>query len=169
LPHALDEIQSTMPNYRINLRHDLSRNIQIAIQQGKIDLGIVVNAIPSPDLVIKKVATDDVCVWQGRERKNNKVFCNLDLIQTQVILRKWKDKPNELIHTDSLELIVRFTRQGLGFGIIPTRVVELQGAKLNLISQSPIYKDTISVVYRPEFGKNPVERFFVEAVKRSLS
>ncbi len=168
LPQALQELQNHVPDYRINLRHDFSRNIQTQIQQGQIDLGIVVNVAPSPDLIIKPVAKDEVCVWKSKDNVENKIFCNLELIQTQVILRKWKNKPHNIVHTNSLELIVRLTNQGLGLGIIPSRAVEVMQAKLQQVPNLPTFKDSISIVYRPEFGKNSTEKFFIEAVRKSL-
>lgn len=172
LPKAFRLIQKENPWYQVRLHHDLSRNIQLAVQQGQIDIGIVVNAVPVPDLIIKPLAKDEVCIWHSdRHGKNNfdKIFCNLSLFQTQTILRKWKEKPTNLVDTDSLELIARFVNDGLGYGIIPERMVNLLGLKsCKKLVKAPTFHDVISLVYRPEFGKQIVEKRIVENLKLSV-
>ena len=173
LPTAFRLIQNENPNCQIQLHHDLSRNIQMEVQRGKIDVGIVVNPLPSPDLVIKQLARDEVCVWQTKKTQTarfDKVFCSLDLLQTQSILRKWKIKPSQIINTDNLELIARFINEGLGYGIIPARAIALLEMKnCEKVAGTPIFQDTISILYRPEFGKHPEEKFVIESLKRSVS
>lgn len=172
LPKALQLIQNENPAYQIRLRHNLSRTIQLEVQQGQVDIALVVNAIPSPDLVIKSLASDEVCIWQNKSLKDSlpaKVFCNLALFQTQDILRKWKDKPSSLIDSDNLELITRFVNEGLGFGIVPARAISLLNAKnCERVPRTPAYQDTISLVHRPEFGRHPVEKAIIESLKRSV-
>lgn len=172
-PKAFSLIQKENPNYQIQLRHDLSRIIQLEVQQGKIDIGIVVNSLPSPDLIVRQVAKDEVCVWKHKGfniEDSNKVFCNLALFQTQSILRKWKTKPHHVINVDNLELIARFTNEGLGYGIIPTRAVELLDMKnCKIVEMAPTFQDTISILYRPEFGKHPEEKLVIESLKRAVT
>ena len=172
LPKALQRIQNENPFYQVRLRHDLSRGIQLEIQQGKIDIGIVVNPIPSPDLIIKQVARDEVCIWQNknfREASFDKVFCSLALFQTQAILRKWKNKPQHAVDTESLELAARFVNEGLGYGIIPTRAVDLLEMKnCEKVPKTPSFQDTISILYRPEFGKHADEKLVIESLKWSV-
>jgi DNA-binding transcriptional LysR family regulator len=64
---------------RIQLMHGLSRHVQVEVQHGRIDVGIVVNPIASPDLIIRTLATDEFCIWQGNDLKTQKLklFCNL--------------------------------------------------------------------------------------------
>jgi DNA-binding transcriptional LysR family regulator len=164
LPNALQHLEKSAPDYKITLKHELSRNILTEIQQGMIDVGIVVNPTHSPDLVIRKLGKDEVAVWSSGKRNNNKIFCNPDLIQTQSILRKWKTRPSHIVGTSSLELIVRLTQAGLGFGIIPTRAVELLGAHLTKVDSAPVYLDSICIVSRPEFGKSPQEREVIQSL-----
>lgn len=168
LPKGLQELDKVSPDYRVNFAHDLSRNIQSDIQQGLIDIGFVVNPIPNPDLIIRKIARDEVTVWTTPKGCTNKMFCNLDLNQTLHILRKWKTACSTKIHTDSLELIVRLTHAGLGFGILPTRVVQLFKTNLKPLAGAPIFCDNICLVYRPEFGKSQVEKEIITALRNSL-
>jgi len=170
IPKALAYLKSKAPDYKIDLRHDLSRNIQAEIQRGHIDIGIVINATEVPDLVIQHLATDVVGVWSAKGGEDyDTIICNQNLFQTQSILKKWKDKPKKIINTDSLELICRLADEKIGFAILPARAVQLTGINLKQQTQLPIFKDEISLVYRPEFGKAPAEKITAEALKKAIT
>ena len=57
LPGALLKLRDTAPDFQIELKHDLSRNIQMEIQRGRLDLGIAINPVRVPDLVISDLAS----------------------------------------------------------------------------------------------------------------
>lgn len=165
LPIFFSKIEQRVPGYKIELKHDLSRNIQLEIQAGRIDVGIVVNAISNPDLIIKKFAEDTVCVWKSRKKTPQKqVIADLNLFQSQSILKKWGLAPKKILSTDNLDLIVRMTHEGCGYGIIPKRTVELIGLDLVQVSNTPEFKDHFSIVHRPEFGKTKYEKEILAAI-----
>ncbi len=169
IPKAFSYLKSHAPDYKVELRHDLSRNIQADIQRGLIDIGIVINPTRVPDLIIRSVANDIVGVWTNKSSKSlDTIICNPNLFQTQSILKKWKDRPRQIIATESLELICRLVSEDIGYGIIPQRAVKLSAAPLRQIEKLPIYKDEIALVYRPEFGKVASERLTVTALEKSF-
>lgn len=169
IPKALSFLKAKAPDYKIELKHDLSRNIQADIQRGNIDVGVVVNPAQVPDLVIQKLAIDVVGVWSAKSNEDADIIIgNLNLFQTQSILKKWKNKPAKIISTDSLELICRLVNERIGLGILPNRAVKLSGFQLKQVATLPTYKDEICLVYRPEFGKTPAEKMTVEALKHSI-
>lgn len=167
LPRALSDLKKLSPGFQLHLKHGLSREIQTEIQQGKIDVGIVVNAVQSPDLVMRKITTDKVAVWSAKESEKNKVFCNLNLNQTQSILNKWTEAPTNRVDSDSIELIARLTQQGFGYGILPERTVQLIAPELVQIKNTPIFNDILYLVHRPEFGRSEFERSVLNCLKAS--
>ncbi len=170
IPNALVELKKQAPDYKIELRHDLSRNIQAEIQRGNIDIGIVINPTEVPDLVIQKLATDTVGIWSAKGYEDlDTVICNLNLFQTQSILKKWKEKPKKIISSESLELIAQLINNKIGVGILPERAVKLSGFNLKQKPNTPTYKDEITIIYRPEFGKSKAEKLTIEALKESIT
>lgn len=169
IPKALAYLKTKAPDYKIELRHDLSRNIQTEIQRGNIDIGVVINPAEVPDLVIQKLALDTIRIWSKNNETTDTIICNLNLFQTQSILKKWKDKPEKIISTDSLELICRLVDEKIGWGILPERAVNLSGFSLKTHSFLPSYKDEICLVYRPEFGRAPAEKLTAEALKKAMA
>jgi DNA-binding transcriptional LysR family regulator len=169
IPKALSYLKEKAPDYKIELKHDLSRNIQAEIQRGNIDIGIVINPVEVPDLVILKLSFDTVRVWASKVAKaTDTIICNPDLFQTQSILKKWKDKPEKIIATESLELICQLVNENIGYGILPERAVALSGFDLKKVNSLPTYMDEICLAHRPEFGKSPAEKLMVEALKNSI-
>lgn len=169
LPKALKSLEKIAPDYRIEIIHDHSRHILSEIQRGKIDLGIVVNPVKVPDLIIQNLANDEVAVWgYSSKPKLDTIFCDLELAQTQNILKKWKTKPEKVIGTTHMDLIARLVEENLGVGILPRRAALLSSKKLHQIKGTPTLKDDIALVFRPEFGKVSYEKMVIEALKRSL-
>lgn len=165
LPKALKNLSSKAADYKVEIRHDLSRNIQALVSQGDLDLGLVVNPVRVPDLVIQKIATDEVMVWTSKNTDKKTFICNTALFQTQSILRKLKIKPTRLIHTESLELIAQMTSEGVGLGILPKRAVDLSHCLLTPLKDTPIFRDTLSIVFRPEFSKNLQGKLLIDSIR----
>lgn len=170
LPEALFVLSRAAPDFRVVLVHDVSRVIQTEIQSGRIDVGMVVNPTPVPDLVIRELATDVVAVWAaGKGSTQRRLICDPNLFQVQSILRRWKGRPSELVPTASLELIARLCERGLGYGIIPERALALTRVRLRRVPATPSYKDVLSLVHRPEFGRLPYERAVLDSLAGALA
>lgn len=169
LPAALSELQKHAPDYQVELHHDLSRTIQMQVQRGLIDVGVVINPVFVPDLVVQKLGADEVHVWESDPKTTpDTVVCNMELFQTQSILKKWKAAPARVVSTDSLELICRLVAEGVGYGIIPQRAVALSKLRLKKVAGAPSYKDEIALVHRPEYGKVLPERMVLAALKKAI-
>jgi len=169
IPKALAFLKSIAPDFKIELKHDISRKIQEGVQTGQIDLAIVANPVEVPGLVITRIDSDLVGVWSGSARPADldTIICNLELFQSHSILNKWKNKPSRLISTESLELICRMVSMGVGLGIIPGRAVELSGLKLYQQKNLPVFRDNICLIHRPEYGKNMAERLVIDAIRKA--
>lgn len=155
----------------LRLKHGLSREIQVEIQQGRIDVGIVVNAVPSPDLVMRAIAYDEFHIWHNPRARGhtNRVFCNPSLNQTHALLKKWRGFSFEIVGTESLDLVARMANAGLAYGVAPKRLIHLLGFHhLQPIKGSPSYKDTFYLVHRPEFGKKGAEKDLLNDLRKAF-
>ncbi|GJM06793.1 MAG: LysR family transcriptional regulator [marine bacterium B5-7] len=146
----------------IHLKHDISRRITEQVINLSIDIGIVVNPLKHPDLIIKKLCDDEVTFWVGegaREiqkpcSKQAIILCDPDLTQTQSLLKKCKKTgiPADRIMTmNSLEVVANLTANGCGIGILPSRVaMSMYPGKLKRVSKAPVYSDEVCLIYRNE-------------------
>lgn len=167
----LINVHKSYPNIIFNLEHNRSQIIQNHIQDGHIDIGIVVNPINNPDLIIKKICEDRIYIWESNKHKvlKQQVIADTGLIQVQSILRKWKKAPGQCISTSDFHLIGEMIESGLGYGVLPERFVNQRKLKLKKVHPNHFFKDTFALVYRPEFGKSPAEKFVIECLNNSFS
>lgn len=160
LPQMMAGLLEEYPHLEIKLQHDLSRKIVEQVVQMQIDLGIVVNPVSHPDLVIRKICSDEVTLWKGKgHRKTQDVssgqgvlICNADLLQSQSLLAKLKRSRIEfarVVESSSLEVIARLTCEGAGIGILPGRVAA-QERTLQRLPSAPAFHDDICLVMRME-------------------
>jgi DNA-binding transcriptional LysR family regulator len=170
LPFALSELKLKCENFKFDIIHGSSRYIQEQVQNGKVDLGLVINPNKVPDIIIKEVASDAIYIWSKTADTIDldKVICNFDIYQTQSILKKWKKSSFDLINSESFDLVIRLTEKNIGYGIIPERAVNLTGIKLYKHTDLPSFKDSICLVYRPEFGKRPYEKQLIDSITKAL-
>jgi LysR family transcriptional regulator, cell division regulator len=130
LPQSLPKILADFPALRVDIHHDLSRKVTEAVIRGGLDLGIVVNPVRHPDLVIRPLCRDQVGFWRSRaDSPNNKVdgnrtvlLCQPELLQTQALLRRLKMGFSRQVHSTSLEVIAALAEGGAGIAILPGRV-----------------------------------------------
>ncbi len=179
LSQALGSVLEQYPKLNVKLVHDLSRKINEDIISFRVDLGIVVNPAPHPDLILRKLGTDEVCFWRSKKlnqnndlKKNPILICDELLIQTQDLKRKMKKAGlnfNRTISSTSLEVITQMVSCGAGIGIIPSRIVNaLKGNTLVKIKDSPSFKDQFYISYRVENKSIASIKFLADHLKASF-
>lgn len=162
LPLFMSKLLRDFPGIEIVLRHDLSRNLTQDVINGIIDIGIIVNPNPYPDLIIKTLSYDEMGFWVHKTLLNKKgeiegpsiFICQMELAQTQKLIRAFRKKGNKMgriISSSDLEVICSLVGSGCGVGILPSEVA-LRNPRHNLVAikESPILKDKVALVYRHE-------------------
>jgi LysR family transcriptional regulator, cell division regulator len=155
LSHVLPELIEKHPKLDIRLRHDLSRKIAEEVVTMKVDVGIVVNPVRHPDLVIHRLCEDEVTLWaaKGSRRNRSVLICDPDLAQSRSLLKRFEKAGlhfERTIHSGSLEVIADLVSGGCGVGILPARVAALARRKLERLSPAPVFKDEHCLIYRVE-------------------
>jgi DNA-binding transcriptional LysR family regulator len=162
LAHALADLLEEHPHLEVKLAHDLSRKITERVIRMEIEVGIVVNPVKHPDLVIRKLCSDEVTFWVGKGNRkiqnfregNAVLICDPDLLQTQDLLKKLKKsgiRYGRILTSSSLEVITELTASGAGIGVIPSRVAAyVAGKGLRRIPKAPSFRDEICLLYRVE-------------------
>lgn len=155
----------------ISFEHDLSRKILEQVVSFKLDLGLVINPVQHPDLVIKPILKDEVTLRVVINKTYNKKTIIYDpaLMQVQSILKRLKSKNivfDRHITTSSLELINQMTELGLGVGVLPGKVSSLKLQEFN--SSIKPFKDELCIIYRADASKTKSFEVILEAIKRSF-
>lgn len=158
----LPDLLEAHPKLHIHLKHELSQKITEQVNNLSIDMGIVINPMQHPELIIRKIGDDKTCFWVGKghrdiqniDSKNLVLLCNPDSIQAQHLLKQCKKIGRvfqRMVTTDSLEVIANLTANGAGVGILPARVVTaMYPNDLQYIATLPTYSDELCLIYRSE-------------------
>lgn len=180
LPHFLPGLIRQYPGLEVRVVHDLSRRITEEVIGFKIDFGIVVNPVRHPDLVIRQLCSDEVTFWtapkasalQDPHSGEAVMICDMDLIQTQALLKQLGKKGWRFARTltsGNLEVVASLVASGAGVGILPTRVatrVREQG--LRPLKEAPVFTDKICLVYRSDLQKSHASRVISRVIEQAL-
>ena len=179
VPYFMPTILKKYPKLHIEFKHyDLSRTVAAEVIDFKLDFGIVVNPTRNPDLVITELCKDFVGFWRTEklteandfESDSCNLFFNENIPQTKTLLQKLKTQKvnwGRTIQSNSLEAIAALAASGAGVGIVPGKVVQqIAPNKLKLIEGFPVYKDEISLVYRPT--KTKAAKAIIEEIRAAM-
>jgi DNA-binding transcriptional LysR family regulator len=153
LPSVLPQLLAQYPKLDIRLRHDLSRRVAEGVISAVIDIGIVVNPVAHPDLVIHRLCHDDVTLWHVPRHNRDVLICDPDLAQSQVLMKKLKKKNMSfarVVTTPSLEMAAALAAAGAGVAILPARVARLAPVKMRRMPDAPVFQDEHCLIYRME-------------------
>lgn len=161
LPGFMPDLLESFPHLEIKLNHDLSRKVAESVIRMETDLGIVVNPVRHPDLMIRKLCDDEVTLWAGKGRRKIQdissgeavLICEPELQQTQDLLQKLdraKIRFRRIVTSSNLDVITQLVASGAGVGILPGRVVNASGDSLKKVPGAPVFHDEISLLYRVE-------------------
>ncbi|MDI1226350.1 MAG: LysR family transcriptional regulator [bacterium] len=155
LAHIIPTLMKQHPKLDFRLRHDISRKVAEDVVSMKTDIGIVVNPVQHPDLVIHHLASDEVTLWTKEKARDlpDVLICDPELLQTQGIMKKLKKAGISFSRTltcSSLEVIGDLTAHGGGTGIIPARVAARAKQKLQRVDKAPVFHDEHCLIYRVE-------------------
>ena len=175
LPHILPKLMAEHPKLGIQLKHDLSRRITENVISLKIDIGIAINPVRHPDLVITHLDNDVITLWCTDPKVGMKqlqdgsaiILCDPEMAQAQNILAQLKKaglQYDRLLTTNNLEVICALTRQNGGIGILPARIA--LEADLVRIPKAPFYDDEICVLYRGENRNVRAIQVIVETIRK---
>lgn len=163
----LKAMHKEAPETRLEIVNGSSYDINKKVADGELDFGIVMNPLPIPGLVTRFIGDDEVQVWESKNRYDDALIYNPNMIQATSILSKWKNAPAKRIETTNLELIAHLVDSGAGMGIIPSQVVKAQRHNLKKVADSPSFTDKLAVVCYPEMIKSDDGKRVFEELKKS--
>lgn len=180
LCNVLPSLLKSYPQLKIELVHDLSRKILEQVIQMKIDIGVVVNPVRHPDLIIQTLCKDEVTLWAANDKSvlnlykegRSTLIADPELLQTQAILNKLKKQKinfNSALYSSNLEVIAKLTSNKGGIGILPERAA-LSHPQYALIKipGAPIIHDEICLAYRVENKKIRSVQLILQRIASAL-
>lgn len=101
------------------------------------------------------------------------LICDPDLIQTQSLLKSYKNKGvtfNRMLSITNLEIAANLALKGAGIAILPACVAHNMGKnQLIRVKNSPVYSDQICLVYRHENRNIEAIQEIIRTIKKFVS
>lgn len=129
-PSVLHSICSENPG--LNLQTTLLPSIDVSqqVRNLRLDLGIVINAIKSPELVVRKIDSEFIGVWGSKGDGVEKVlYYHPDMYQIQRTLKKFKNLKRVAIG-DYEAIALTLKNHSDAIGILPSPSAERHGLKM---------------------------------------
>jgi len=178
-PHFLPALLEKHPKLSLHLKHNISTKILESILDLSIDVGVIVNPIKHPQLIMHKLYEDETACWYSPHQTNMQdihsgkmtMICDPELLQTQAILKKMNKKGikyDRILSSSSFEVIAALVADGGGVAILPSSIA-LHSNKLQKIPQTPTYADEIYLIYRPETRDLKGIQAIVSAIREYFS
>lgn len=178
LHRFLPQLLVDYPTLNVRLQHDLSKRITDDIIRLNLDIGIVVNPVEHPDIVIKPLASDRVGLWrmpnpsatQDLTSGDAVIICDPDISQTQAVLKAIKRdgvQYGRMIESNNLEVIADLAECGAGIAVLPGNIARQR--ELKCIKDTPYFTDEICCIYRGENRHVASIQAIVEAIKAGFA
>lgn len=179
LPGFMGPFLERYSEIQLSLFNANSKDVEQAVIERRIDLGVVVNSGRHPDTVVRDLFRDSVSFVVARKlRKKARsgkallsrvpVLMVPEIRQSQAILAALRDLPIRTLACSSMELVKSLVLDGVGVGILPYRVATygVASGRLEVLSPDlPRYDDVISLVRRADAPMTAGYRVLVDEVQ----
>ena len=178
LPTFMARFLREYPKVELKLWNGRSRDVEHELTAGRVDLALIVNPRPQPDLVIVPVFDDSVelfhCLRGAGDATSLLSRVPLiyvpELTQSQDILGQLQKRRavSRLLACSSLELVKSLVIDEVGIGILPRRVAQ-HGTRKRLRSLSPplpFYRDRVALVRRYDVPPTAAIRVVIDELAK---
>lgn len=174
----LPQLLKNHPKLSFHFKHDISQNTTMNVINSVIDIGVVINPIKHPDLIIRKINPAETTFWtstkpsimQDIHSDQLVIICDTNIPQTHHLLRKWKTanlNTARIITSNSLEVVANLTVHGCGIGIMSSCFLEtLYPKQLNRVAGAPAIFDEVYLIYRKENKDVKAVTTVIDAIKK---
>lgn len=180
LPGFLARFLQRFPRVQVSLWNGNSRDVEAAVVERRIDLGLVVNPTRHPDSVVTELFADRVGFVASaaleRKQKGRELVLRYPLVhvpvlkQTQYLLGALATlgvAPPQQLTCSSMELVKSLVLDGVGVGLLPYRVAAhgvAAGRLVRLGDGLPSFDDTITLVRRYDLPATAGARALIDAL-----
>lgn len=176
LPSLLEQFEKL----NIHLKHDISRKIVEQVINFNIDIGIVVDPIRHPDLIIHHLYYDETSFWVNQEQFNcdyvnheHKILiCDPELTKTQILIKKAQKlgfRFSRLLTSSNFQVIQSLVTHGCGIGLLPKTSALQSHNPLIQLKNLPTFREQACLIYRYESKKIKAIQTIVKAIKQNIA
>jgi DNA-binding transcriptional LysR family regulator len=182
LPGFMARFLERYPKVELSLHNGNSRDVERAVVERRIDVGLVVNPSRHPDCVVVDLFEDRVgfvvtSALRRRARGSaHDLIARVPLVhvpvlrQTQYLLGALATaglEPPSQLTCSSMELVKSLVLDGVGVGVLPFRVAGhgVSSGRLVQLDSLPVFSDLISLVRRFDLPMTAGARVLVDGLR----
>jgi len=180
LPGFMARFLAAHPAVELALQNGNSREIERAVVERRIDVGLVVNPARHDDCVVIDLFQDRVgfvistarATKPGRELLGELPLIHVPaLTQTQYLVGTLANEgltPPSQLSCSSMELVKSLVLDGVGIGILPMRVANhgvSAGKLVRLTEDLPVFEDVITLVRRYDLPMTAGARVLIDDLR----
>lgn len=155
---AIDKISNSIPKLlekypllEVDLKLKKSGELVRDVIHHQLDLAIVANPLPHPNLVIKKLREDYVGIWSTKNSSKEVIYYNPDMINVNRVLSKYKNYKKVAIN--NYDVLAQLAMNSNGLCILPSPVA-LKYNALKLVEKKK-EKVGICLIYHVDRPRTP--------------
>jgi len=165
------------PDLQVGLVHDTPVRVTEDVVNFKVDFGIVPEPMRHPDLVIKRICSDEIRMWvgDGNHPTQDPQSGQAVLVYDPAVFWRFVDAKRKItfrriITATNFALVARLVAAGAGIGILPNRVaVALGTAGMRPLSQDlTSLSHDICLIYRSDAQRSPAGRRLARDIEKTL-
>lgn len=173
----LAELLETYPKLSVDLLQGSSDEISQNVNDLKCAMGLVAGEVNQAELVVRKLKDIEMTLWvsEGDYRLQDVrsgeavLICDAGIKNGDALLSQCKHAGvgvKRLLKANNTNVIANLTVNGCGVGILPVCYVQaLYRDKLRVVSGAPVFKDSLSLIYRQEYANIKVIQVVLNAIK----
>ena len=182
LPGFMAKFLERWPKIQLSLWNGNSREVERAVVERQVDIGLVVNTEEHPDCVVTPLFADRVLLIVAATLRKKAKKSPRDLLQSHPVLfvpairqaqyilgALHASQPGmRLLPCSSMELVKSLVLDGVGVGILPYRVATYGVASGKLVvvdAELPSFDDTIALVRRYDMHETAASRLLLDALR----
>lgn len=163
LPAGLAKILKVHPKISLDVVPGTSLETTRKVAGLKMDLGLVVNHVKSPDLIARKIATDFIGLWKRRQSEPEFICYNPEMLDIGRHLRRLTGR--RLVAIPDYPTIYRMILEGDCAGLLPNTLIAEPHLVINELKLREVQ---VSLIYHRQNAQRPVFRAISEALISTL-
>lgn len=178
LPQIIPQLFQVFPKTHFKFDFDYCKNISYKVISFQLDVGLVISAIPHPDLVIYKIREDRISLWCHKDQKKKtikdlKIFYYPEVEESLRLINNIEKKMGinlNKIEVPNFKLLATLVSQGTGAAFLPDSLGEMD-SDCRLYSEDGLFfgkRDDLCLIFRQDLQNPPGMKKIIHLIKDQL-
>lgn len=162
-PEFFTKLSEDFPDLELKLIFATSYQLTQMVNHNEIDIGLIINPIPYPELVVKKLKQEHMAIYASLKASKEVLYYNSEMQNVLKHLKKFSKFKQ--VPVDDYEVLAALAKSSRGYALLPSPVAERhrglkqQGKSLQSVD--------LALVYRSDRPKTVSFRTVIETISKT--